>query len=1816
MYCEKILIYILTSTNTLIKTEVRPQESKAGDSVSEGLLSLKLKQQLLPDSFKEQQGYLSMAAIAAYVSLNKLDQRQRYRASVNLLSVNSTEFNFTKGSSSSGLGYALALFESWWSRVLNKQGQFKYPIFATGEILTSGKINSISHLENKINAACSFVEKSHGSISKFYLCYPDKNDSEISQQQRIKISKLGGILLPAINLPDLLGELLREYYDGDPLGRWEPFKGLNSFNYEDSVRFFGRDKDVTRLYDDLKQNNGLLIVAGASGSGKSSLIKAGLIPRVEQDTIQLHWAYTTPSIAANDKGIIGFVFEQLNIAWGLEEHGLVIEDLVVTFNHSFDEGIKKIKPLLNGQSKQCLLYLDQYEEVFSENNQNVDATYKELKLIDKISSEFEQLDIVLALRNEYLGRLLENQALLSPVISNVSSQLPLDDWYAIIHEQAAFSGINFEHDEKDNSLDKIIIAEAVQTQYALPMVEFLLEQLYLKTITKCPGSNTLLFEHHEEMGGLSGVIAYRAQAVLDKHKANIDLIDSFFENFVGLNSESLPYARHVHIEEIKSQDIKLYQLVLGFIDANLVVYTTGSNDAGVLKLSHDSLFSHWQRLKEWIDSFKDYLLWRNSIDGLYQRWHENNCKDKIYLIKDKRLINEGLSFIRKKILKNHVLTDYISSSKLQKNLSTFKIIFIFVIVPSLIASVYFWDKYKVKTYLYSNIGMKWEVPFGVNALNHEDIKHMNIHYSLSYQDNQLLTVKRLNSQGELASGIQQDNKGQWNYSYTENGKVGKVIEKSISGKILNIHKYSFSENSNKALLSFEQYIDKVGFSDGAPTSGFSDGAPTSIILNGKQLIGKSKVSRKVLEFNNRGLLAKVIYQDPYGKQVDDYLGIFGKIYAYNSSDLKIEEYNIDKDGSQISSNGLYVKSYDYDSKEQLRATLKTSKNYYSSEERYRRDLHGNVIERSYHNNYTPVINEYGFHKSKLEYDRSGFNIRRSYYGLTDNLVLNSDGFSIVEMVYDYKGNIVKQSFFDQNNNLKVIRKYGHAIGRFEYDQLNNITSQSSYGIADQPILRTTGVVKNIFKNSVIYDKHGNRLEESYFGLNNELVLSDEGAAKYINKYDTFNNRVEQSYFGVDGKPAMTSQGVAKKLWEYDERGNVIIESSFGVNGEPVISKDGLHQAKLKYDDFGKVIEESTYDISGELMINSIGSAYNRLEYDDYGNKTKISFFGKNNKPVLSKDGGVASIVTNFGEGASIGRVSGFEYYGTKGEPILNSEGVSKSVSRFDHKGRMISWANFGINGELVLKQGSDFAASKGTFYENGIEKSRTQYSIDGSYETGIFDKTGTIIDQSFYDKDDNRIKSSNWGYSRAVTEIDPYGNRLKDSFYDENGNPGVNKHGYSKIVYLKDKNGILTHIRAVYDISGNYLRAFNTKLEQIKHDDEDRIFWSYIKKLDSKKGYEFYINLVEHGLFTEEAKLELSKFTSRLKVKGLIEGSKIFLNDTYLDINEVDHKVKPSEYTISLKKKGYKVFTKKVVLKDKETLDLSLKLEIASSFLDKDALLIKALKGEAEAQKNLGNKYLDEKNYSEAMSWYLKSARQNYSPAINNIGFLYDTGKGVEKDLKEAYQWYEKAADNGVVNSQLVMADSYWLGEVLEKNIDKSIFWYQQAAEQGDAYAQFRIATIYLLSEKAKPQVLKVIKYLESFKYLKLASTQNYKPAYRFLAYMYESFLVVDLDLKRAIHWYEKSFNEGNDINAAYFLGLIFYEGKGGLIDFDKAVYWFEKAASNGHVLSASELAKFYLESTTFTKDRKKGLKWLQVAAKLNDSYAINKLQEMQKFGE
>lgn len=70
--------------------------------------------------------------------------------------------------------------------------------------------------------------------------------------------------------------------------------------------------------------------------------------------------------------------------------------------------------------------------------------------------------------------------------------------------------------------------------------------------------------------------------------------------------------------------------------------------------------------------------------------------------------------------------------------------------------------------------------------------------------------------------------------------------------------------------------------------------------------------------------------------------------------------------------------------------------------------------------------------------------------------------------------------------------------------------------------------------------------------------------------------------------------------------------------------------------------------------------------------------------------------------------------------------------------------------------------------------------------------------------------------------------------------------------------------------------------------------------------------------------------------------------------------------------------------------------------------------------------------------------------AQNNLGLMYDQGRGVEKDTVQAIFWLSKAAEQGVAHAQYNLASRYYLGAGVEKDEALGAFWYRQAKEQAD----------------------------------------------------------------------------------------------------------------------------------------------------------------------
>ena len=245
---------------------------------------------------------------------------------------------------------------------------------------------------------------------------------------------------------------------------------------------------------------------------------------------------------------------------------------------------------------------------------------------------------------------------------------------------------------------------------------------------------------------------------------------------------------------------------------------------------------------------------------------------------------------------------------------------------------------------------------------------------------------------------------------------------------------------------------------------------------------------------------------------------------------------------------------------------------------------------------------------------------------------------------------------------------------------------------------------------------------------------------------------------------------------------------------------------------------------------------------------------------------------------------------------------------------------------------------------------------------------------------------------------------------------------------------------------------------------------------------------------------------------------------------------------------------------------------------------------DAQAQYELGLKYYEEKNYSEAATWYRKAAEQGHVRAQYELGGLYHIGRGVTKDNQKAFKWYRKAADQGYADAQNGLGYIYQIGLGVTRDYQEAIKWYRKAAEQGHANAQYNLGRMYDYRWGVTQD------YQEAIKWYRKAVEQGNTNAQTRLGYMYKCGLGVAKDGQEAIKWFRKAAEQG-DVGAQYALGETYRNGQGVTKDYEEAAKWYRKAAEQGDVDAQYYLGYMYRNGQGVTKDYSEAAKWYRKAA-------------------
>ncbi|MDJ0556791.1 MAG: CHAT domain-containing protein, partial [Microcoleaceae cyanobacterium MO_207.B10] len=418
-----------------------------------------------------------------------------------------------------------------------------------------------------------------------------------------------------------------------------PYKGLSAFTENDTEIFFGRKVLTNSLLSKVERKN-FVAVIGASGSGKSSLVAAGLIPE---------WLAQAPEFSPRFVVKIrpGFPhrnpWENLAEELGKISPNLIVNDfafldLVVNLEANSGELAKCLTAIVQEKNGcQILLVIDQFEELYTLCSEEKRRSF--LKgLVDAVNYD-ESCKIVLTLRVDFLSQALNED--LGKIFDERDKLItPMND--EELREAIALPAQNFEVEFADK-LIKRMIQDYRQNSGHLPMLQFALEELW-----KRQKYGVISLASYEEIGGLTQVLGDYAEKIYcqlsqeEKERARY----IFTQLVQPISQEKSGEVSRIATRKIATfADIgkENWQLVIKFADERLVV-TNKEKDVASVELIHDVLIAAWSRLKNWIEQDWEFRRWQEKLRDNLSQWEKERKAD--FLLQG-GLLKEAESWLEK-----------------------------------------------------------------------------------------------------------------------------------------------------------------------------------------------------------------------------------------------------------------------------------------------------------------------------------------------------------------------------------------------------------------------------------------------------------------------------------------------------------------------------------------------------------------------------------------------------------------------------------------------------------------------------------------------------------------------------------------------------------------------------------------------------------------------------------------------------------------------------------------------------------------------------------------------------------------------------------------------------------------------------------------------------------------------------------------------------------------------------------------------------------------------------------------------------------------
>jgi hypothetical protein len=377
-------------------------------------------------------------------------------------------------------------------------------------------------------------------------------------------------------------------------GDQPPFRGLRAFAEADAPDLVGRELDVDHALESMRRH-GFVLVAGPSGLGKSSLLAAGLMPRLKESGARCPAPFRPGP-------------EPLRrLAAALDLQPAAVEQLAR-------------RPALAAafalRLPRLVLLIDQLEEAFTLAAESERTVFFEAL---RALLESRACQLVLGLRDDHLGavgatltsRILTGAVLLEPLSREKLAQAILQPLRRV--------GASVD----DPALVDRLVADVSRSPVALPLLQFVCQLLW---DVRDRRAATIRLADYEALGGASGALAAHAERTLQLlTPAERRLARALVLRLVTAGGSRVPCRESTLLEAVPGAESVISRLVE---ERLLVVTREAEDDASVVEFAHEALIAAWPSLKRWLDETQEDRTLRDDVEQAAARWVRQAERDE------------------------------------------------------------------------------------------------------------------------------------------------------------------------------------------------------------------------------------------------------------------------------------------------------------------------------------------------------------------------------------------------------------------------------------------------------------------------------------------------------------------------------------------------------------------------------------------------------------------------------------------------------------------------------------------------------------------------------------------------------------------------------------------------------------------------------------------------------------------------------------------------------------------------------------------------------------------------------------------------------------------------------------------------------------------------------------------------------------------------------------------------------------------------------------------------------------------------------------